>query len=108
MKKVIVTLTSVLVLTGLLCSCGSYEPIVEPTSDTTASEATSEETTEATTETTKEEVVYDYESEIPTDYTMSFKGGESGTVEKITTAKAVRRVHSCIFLQATILKASTT
>ncbi|MCR5803349.1 MAG: hypothetical protein K6G47_03715 [Clostridia bacterium] len=88
MKKLILTLTSALVLTGLLCSCGSYEPIVEPTSDTTASEATSEETTEATTETTKEEIVYNYESEIPTDYTMSFKGGESGTVEKITyTAK---------------------
>ena len=82
MKKLL--LTSTLVLTGLLCSCGSYEPNVESTSETTASEATSEETTETTTETTTEESVYNYETEIPEDYTMSFKGGESGTVEKIT------------------------
>ncbi len=58
MKKQILTLTSALVLTGLLCSCGSHAPSVK------------------------------LESEIPTDYTMSYKGGETGTVEEITyTAK---------------------
>ena len=92
MKKILLTLTSALVITGLLCSCGSNKPVVEPSSDTTVSEAASEETSGSTTETTKEtttattkeEIVYNYETEIPADYTMAFKGGESGKVEKIT------------------------
>ncbi len=54
MKKQILKLTCALVLAGLLCSCG-----------------------------TKKENVISCESEIPADYTTSFKG-ESGTVEKVT------------------------
>ena len=55
MKNLMIKLTSAILLAGLLCSCGS-----------------------------KKENVPDYESEIPTNYTMVYKGGESGTVEKIT------------------------
>ncbi|MBO7424437.1 MAG: hypothetical protein J6U23_02050 [Clostridiales bacterium] len=55
MKKAILTFTSALILTGMLCSCG-------------ANKKTS----------------YETETEIPKKYTAPFKGKESGTVEEIT------------------------
>ena len=87
MKKLILPAASLLLTVSILAGCntsGTAETSSSETTEVVTSETTTEETSTETTETTKEEIVYEYETEIPEDYKMSFKDGESGTVEKIT------------------------
>lgn len=87
MKKLILPAASLLLTVSIVAGCntsGTAETSSSETTEAVTSETTAEETSSETTETTKEEIVYEYETEIPEDYKMSFKDGESGTVEKIT------------------------
>ena len=87
MKKLILPAASLLLTVSILAGCntsGTAETSSSETTEVVTSETTTEETSTETTETTKEEIVYEYETEIPENYKMSFKDGESGTVEKIT------------------------
>lgn len=104
MKKTFIKITSAALILTMLAGCsasGANETTTssEETTAVTTTEATTTEattttttteatTTTTTTETTKESIVYNCESEIPADYKRMYKGGKTGTVEKITyTAK---------------------
>ena len=91
MKKLTSALTTLTICAAALTGCASTAEVTESTTAAPVAETSAEETSEETTETTEEwtmptqaEIDYNYETEIPLEYTMKYKDGDVGTVEKIT------------------------